>query len=209
MPILMSAHRLAKSFAARPLFEGLTFSIESGERIGLIGPNGAGKSTLLTILAGRVGTDAGELSTQRGLKAAFLEQAPSFAEGATILAAVLDSRDASDWENLASAREALALLPLEEAGLAPETPVAELSGGWRKRVALARELARKPDLLLLDEPTNHLDVEGILWLEELLRSSSNSHGSPRSPSRTTASSSKRCRTGSSSSTAAIRADCSA
>lgn len=165
MALLASAHDLGKAFGARPLFEGLGFSIDESEKIGLIGPNGAGKSTLLGILAGRSTADHGTLSLRRGLRVGYLEQVPSFSPGATVLSTVLEGTDdATDWECLADAREQLSRLSLEDS----EVPVDTLSGGWRKRVALARELARKPDLLLLDEPTNHLDVEGILWLEELV-----------------------------------------
>lgn len=170
MAILVNAHGLTKAFGARPLFTDLSFSVESGERIGLIGPNGAGKSTLLKILAGKSSADEGTLSTQRGLKVSFLEQVPHFAEDATVLAAVLEgSSDPYDWEEIAKAQEILSKLSLQEsAGITEDTLISDLSGGWRKRVALARELVRGPDLLLLDEPTNHLDVESILWLEELL-----------------------------------------
>jgi ATP-binding cassette subfamily F protein uup len=169
--ILLSAHQLRKSFAARPLFDELTFSIEAGERIGLIGPNGAGKSTLLRILASKTSPDDGTLSFQRGLRVGYLEQVPLFKEGATVLATALEGTDdPDDWENMAKAQTLLSKLSLDgtREGIGPETPVARLSGGWKKRVALARELIRAPDLLLLDEPTNHLDVESILWLEDLI-----------------------------------------
>lgn len=169
MAILVNAFQVKKAFAARPLFDGITFSLETGERVGLIGPNGAGKSTLLRLLAGKASPDAGTLSLQRGLRVGFVEQVPQFAPGATVFSSVLEgARDAHDWEENARARELLSRLSLGE----PERPVERLSGGWKKRVALARELLRQPDLLLLDEPTNHLDVESILWLEELIRGAS-------------------------------------
>ena len=169
MAILLSAHELGKSFAARPLFEGLTFSIESGERIGLIGPNGAGKSTLLKILAARSEADRGTLSRQKGLKVGYLEQVPSFAPGRSVQETVFEGipgADVNDWEQVGFAQEIISRLQLDG-----EAKVDSLSGGWKKRVALARELASRPDLLLLDEPTNHLDVESILWLEDFLRTS--------------------------------------
>src|SRR2546423_449948 len=90
MGILVSAHLLRKTLAARPLFDGLTFAIESGERIGLIGPNGAGKSTLLKILAGQTSADQGTLSLQRGLRIGYLEQVPNFVSGLTVRQAVLE-----------------------------------------------------------------------------------------------------------------------
>jgi ATP-binding cassette subfamily F protein uup len=163
--ILVSASNISKSFAARPLFDGITFAVESGERIGLIGPNGAGKSTLLRIVAGQTSPDSGNLTLQRGLRVGFLEQTPQFASGSTVQSAILEgTRDPSDWECLAQTHEIMSKLSLKD----PNTPIQQLSGGWQKRVALGRELVRSPDLLLLDEPTNHLDVEGVLWLEELL-----------------------------------------
>ncbi|MCM2277364.1 MAG: ABC-F family ATP-binding cassette domain-containing protein [Oligoflexia bacterium] len=165
MSILVNAHQLSKAFAARPLFDGISFSVESQERIGLIGPNGAGKSTLLRILAGQISPDSGTLSFQRGLRVGFLEQVPRFSSGGTVLSSVLEgARDPHDGEEIARAYEILSHLSLDDG----EAPVDRLSGGWRKRVALARELLRRPDLLLLDEPTNHLDIESILWLEELI-----------------------------------------
>lgn len=167
MSVLISVHNLKKTYGARPLFEGLTFTVESQERIGLIGPNGAGKSTLLKILAGMSAPDEGTLACQRGLKIAFLAQTPHFNENATVLSTVLEGaqckeHENEDWESQAIAYECMAKLSLTDG------PVSSLSGGWKKRVALARELARKPALLLLDEPTNHLDVESILWLEDFL-----------------------------------------
>jgi len=169
MAILVSASEIRKAFAARPLFDSITFAIESGERIGLIGPNGAGKSTLLRILASQISPDEGKLSFQRGLRVGYLEQVPLFSPDATVHSTVMEgAADPYDWQCMALADEIISKLSLPEA----ETPVERLSGGWKKRVALARELMKTPDLLLLDEPTNHLDVEGILWLEEHLASSS-------------------------------------
>lgn len=169
MGVIIGAHKIGKSFTARPLFSGLSFSIETGQRIGLIGPNGAGKSTLLKILAGQTTPDEGTLSTQRGLRVGWLQQVPEFKEGATIHSTLFEgARDPDDWQDIARAQELMAKLSLEEGGRTPETEIASLSGGWKKRVALARELMREPDLLLLDEPTNHLDVDSIMWLEDFL-----------------------------------------
>lgn len=165
MAILVNASGIRKAFASRPLFEEVTFTIEGGERIGLIGPNGAGKSTLLRILASQTSIDEGTLAFQRGLKVGFLEQVPKFTADATIHSTVLEgTADPYDWECMAKAEEIMSKLSLND----PEMLVEKLSGGWKKRVALARELARTPDLLLLDEPTNHLDVASILWLENQL-----------------------------------------
>ncbi len=165
MAILISVHGLSKSFAHRPLFESIQFGVESGERIGLIGPNGAGKSTLLKIIAGKAEADAGRLAPARGLRVGYLEQAPRFDGAASVEDTVLAGlSDRDDWAQASKAYEIMAKLSLDDV----HRPVAALSGGWKKRVALARELARDPDLLLLDEPTNHLDIDSILWLERFL-----------------------------------------
>jgi len=165
--ILVSAHRLKQSFGSRPLFQSLTFAIESGDRIGLIGPNGAGKSTLLKILASQISPDEGTLSIQRGLRIGFLEQDPQFSPKATIFSTLLEGApDPDDWESVALAEEYFSKFELDH--FKHETLISKISGGWKKRVALARELIKKPDLLLLDEPTNHLDISSILWLEDLL-----------------------------------------
>lgn len=166
MAVIVSIHQLTKSFASRTLFDGLTFSVSGGERIGLIGPNGAGKSTLLKIIAGQSKAEGGTVSIQRGLKIGFLEQVPKFADDATVYSAVHEgASDPDDWESIAMGQELMSRLDLNDAA---DTPIKSLSGGWQKRVALARELLKQPELLLLDEPTNHLDVESILWLEEFL-----------------------------------------
>ncbi len=167
MSILVSANSISKSFGVKTLFEGLTFAIHENERIGLIGPNGVVKSTLLKILNGMESIDDGELSFKRGLRTGFLEQVPHFKKGSTILSTLVEAtRDPSDWETIRVAGEWISKLELDTFG--PEYPVADLSGGWKKRVALGRELVKNPDLLLLDEPTNHLDLESILWLEGFL-----------------------------------------
>ncbi|MHB2026513.1 MAG: ABC-F family ATP-binding cassette domain-containing protein [Elusimicrobiota bacterium] len=170
MDIFLSCRNLSKSFGARPLFENLSFGIFKDERTGLIGPNGAGKSTLLKILAGLETPDGGVLSLRRGLKLGYLAQEDDSEQarvGATLR------------ENLVLALQGLGLEDYEidmrvEAGIEesgfkdPEQPVARLSGGWRKRLAILTQVLREPDLLLLDEPTNHLDLEGVLWLEHFL-----------------------------------------
>ncbi len=174
MPILISAHQISKSFGAKPLFDSLSFSVESTERVGLIGPNGAGKSTLLRMLAGQMDTDSGSISKSRNLKIGFLEQVPQFKEEYTIHEALMSVvPDEHDWQYQSLAHELLSKFNLtERTGYSESTPVHQLSGGWKKRVALAREIMKQPDLLLLDEPTNHLDLESILWLEDYLSAAS-------------------------------------
>lgn len=169
MAILLSAQGLQKSFGARPLFSNLSFVIESKDRVGLIGSNGAGKSTLLKILSGKIEADEGELSLQKGLKIGFLEQSPILNPEDTIEDSILSEThnpESAEAQSLALAW--VARLNLDSQGFSGQSKVGTLSGGWQKKVALARELVKEPELLLLDEPTNHLDLESILWLEELL-----------------------------------------
>ncbi|MCB9253205.1 MAG: ABC-F family ATP-binding cassette domain-containing protein [Bdellovibrionaceae bacterium] len=161
---LIAVQKLKKSFGARTLFEDIDFAIEPAERVGLIGPNGAGKSTLLAILADRQSPDSGEVVRQKGAKIALLDQVPVLDLEKTVLDTILENCEGS----ISTALEVFSKTGLDAVGVTPETPVGQLSGGWRKRAALARALAAEPDLLLLDEPTNHLDVESILWLEEFL-----------------------------------------
>ncbi len=173
MAILVSANNLTKAFGARPLFDDLSFTLQESEKVGLIGPNGAGKSTLLKLLAGQASPDRGTLSTKRGLKVGLLEQVPVFKPDATIENTVIEGIGGTghhdEWDRITLIQETLSRLSLDQ--FEPSTRIDTLSGGWKKRVALARELVRQPDLLLLDEPTNHLDVESIQWLEQFIRNS--------------------------------------
>jgi ATP-binding cassette subfamily F protein uup len=166
VPVLLSARGLSHAFGARPLFDGVSFTLSDGDRVGLIGPNGAGKSTLLKILAGAIAPDRGDVARRATLRSAYLEQVTEL-PFATVREAVRDrvpgDVDAGDGEGLVDTW-------LNRLELEPDAPLAELSGGWLKRVALARALVGDPELLLLDEPTNHLDVESILWLERFLAS---------------------------------------
>jgi ATP-binding cassette subfamily F protein uup len=168
MSFLLSARALAKSFAHRPLFAGLNVDLRPGERVGLIGPNGSGKSTLLKILAGLEAADDGEVTARRGARVGYVPQDDTFEDGDTATGAILRAlKEDAVEEHEAETRAAIVLgkFGFEDV----DKPAAALSGGWRKRLALARELAREPDLLLLDEPTNHLDLPGIEWLGKFLR----------------------------------------
>jgi ATP-binding cassette subfamily F protein uup len=167
--LLLSCNALGKGFGARPLFENLSFGISEGDRVGLIGPNGSGKSTLLKLLAGLEDPDAGTLSLRRGTRMGYVPQDPEFEAGKTVEQVVADGLKDAPGEDYEKAIQVA--ITLGRAGFDdPEQPVDILSGGWRKRLAIARALAKSPDVLLMDEPTNHLDVEGILWLEDLLQS---------------------------------------
>ncbi|MEW6099494.1 MAG: ATP-binding cassette domain-containing protein [Pseudomonadota bacterium] len=173
-----------------PLLDGASFSLEAGERVGLIGRNGTGKSSLLKILAGLERPDDGSLQLQQGLRLAYVPQEPQFEAQATVFDAVSEGlaevralrerfeahRPGDDLDALQSRIEALGGWTWEQRvdetlhrlRLERDRPLAQLSGGLRKRVALARALVAQPDVLLLDEPTNHLDLDSIGWLESLL-----------------------------------------
>ncbi len=169
MGVLVSAFQLSKSFGAQNLFSKINFSIDDGHRVALIGPNGAGKSTLLKIIAKIMETDSGQISFSQGLRLGYLDQNPSFNSTETIYDAILGSTDdPDDPDNMSLTWELIAKFGFDEAGFGHDRKASELSGGWQKKVALAREMAKRPNLLLLDEPTNHLDIESILWLEEYL-----------------------------------------
>ncbi|MCY1015487.1 ABC-F family ATP-binding cassette domain-containing protein [Pyxidicoccus sp. MSG2] len=201
---LLRAANVQLSFGSRTVFQGLTFTIEEGERVGLVGVNGSGKSSLMKILAGAAKPDTGELQLRRGARVTYLPQEPEFPEGATVaselsvseaplkealaahaeLAKRLEAAPAEEHEKLLEQFSALsdrieqmggwgtehhAKTLLDRLGVKDwDRPVAQLSGGLRKRVSIARALLTRPDLLLLDEPTNHLDADTTDWLEEEL-----------------------------------------
>ncbi|HEU5182052.1 MAG TPA: ABC-F family ATP-binding cassette domain-containing protein [Candidatus Polarisedimenticolia bacterium] len=166
---LLSCEGLTKSFGGPALFEGLTFALHEGDHLGLVGPNGAGKSTLLKILGGFEKADTGICSRQKNLRIGYVPQTPVFAPGRSaeeiVAEAVATDERLEDHERHRRVRQALGKAGFTDPGISTDL----LSGGWRARLAIARELARAPDLLLLDEPTNHLDIDSILWLESLLR----------------------------------------
>lgn len=167
MTLFFSCQLLSKSFGNRILFKGLSFSIFSGNRVGLIGPNGSGKTTLLKIIAGLEHQDEGIVSTKRGLRIGYVPQSPVFSnkKAETILLESFPTDDERpDYE-----KEVIVQTWLSKLGFTGQEPSADqLSGGWKKRLSLAQALIASPDVLLLDEPTNHLDLEGIVWLEKFL-----------------------------------------
>jgi ATP-binding cassette subfamily F protein uup len=166
--ILLSCESISKTYGMKPLFVNLSFALFDGDHVGLVGPNGSGKSTLLKILAGIEEPDRGSRTTRRQLQVAYVPQEPVFTETHTVedvLNQVLIAEGHDPHEQTGRIAKALSLGAFPD----PAQTVTTLSGGWRKRLAIVRALMLEPDVLLLDEPTNHLDVEGILWLEALLK----------------------------------------
>lgn len=167
MSMLLSAQSLEKSFAGGPLFRNVSLRVNAGDRIALIGPNGSGKSTLLKMLANQEPLDLGELTLRKNLRSAYVAQYETFDPALTVSEVLIKA--ASGHIHDEHDQQIHADILLSKVGFVdPEQTAGSLSGGWRKRLAIAQGLAREPELLLMDEPTNHLDLEGILWLEEYL-----------------------------------------
>jgi ATP-binding cassette subfamily F protein uup len=196
----LSVEQLSKSYNEQALFDDLTFGISQGQKVALVGKNGCGKSTLLKIIGGIESADNGRVVFRKGIKLSFLTQNPEFSSHQTVrdyifdqdnelLSTVseyeefLENKDSdvaskqyqrlinkmdalSAWDFESQVKQILGKLGIHDLGLY----IDELSGGQRKRVALAAALVEKPDFLILDEPTNHLDIEVIEWLEKYLSS---------------------------------------
>ena len=158
----LDVQNLTKSFGSLVLFEGISFSIAEGQKVGLIAKNGTGKSTLLSVLSGKEGYDSGSIIFRRDLKVGMLEQSPVFDPQESVLDACFNHQ--GNPEKVLKAKQVLTQLKIRDL----QQPMGQLSGGQQKRVALANVLLTEPDLLILDEPTNHLDLEMIEWLEGYL-----------------------------------------
>ena len=165
MAVLLTCDAIAKSFGSRTVFSDISLSLHDGERLGIIGPNGAGKSTFLNIIGGEMSPDGGTVSMRKGVTLAMVVQDPRFDPELTVREIITAAARGDDPDVEVS--KIISRVGFEDATAKAGT----LSGGWRKRLAIAAALAARPDVLLLDEPTNHLDVEGILWLEKLVVSS--------------------------------------
>src|SRR3954471_10808077 len=165
---LVNLHSVEKGYGPRPVLRGVTLGLAAGDRVGVVGRNGEGKSTLLRLIAGIETPDAGTVTRTGGVETALLGQGDDLVAGRTIRQELVGGRADHEWAGDSAFRAVLdGLLGGVEMRRFPEgldTPIAPLSGGERRRIALARALLDHPDLLLLDEPTNHLDVEGIDWL---------------------------------------------
>lgn len=169
MSILISCQHLCKSFGAKTLFEELSFSVFASDQVGLIGPNGAGKSTFIKILAGIEKADSGTITTKKDLKIGYVPQSHHFDDlypHEILEQAFAHEHDLEDYEKALQVDIWLSKLGFENH---KNIKASHLSGGWKKRLAIALALVKRPDVLLLDEPTNHLDLEGIVWLEKFLK----------------------------------------
>ncbi len=193
----LSAETISKAFSDRWLFRNISFGVSKGEKVAIVGPNGVGKSTLLNILAGSLTPDEGRVSTRKEITLGFLSQNPDFDLNLTILDTLFSTQhpalraiksyehamahpedmdlletaitqmDATKaWDYETQVKQMLGALDIHDL----DKTVGQLSGGQRKRVALARVLIEQPDLIILDEPTNHLDLQAIEWLEDHLSS---------------------------------------
>ena len=169
MALILSCQAVSKSHGARLLFESISMGIADGERVGLIGPNGAGKSTFLKLLLGQEAPDSGTLSFRKLVRLSYVPQDPVFPSEKTVGRVLRDALAPSPLDD-AEKEGRLAVILGRMKFANAEASVETLSGGWTKRLAIACGLVVEPDLLLLDEPTNHLDLEGILWLEDTLKS---------------------------------------
>ncbi|HIZ83308.1 MAG TPA: ABC-F family ATP-binding cassette domain-containing protein [Firmicutes bacterium] len=164
--VLLNAEHLVKNYTEKPLLQDVSLAVETGEKVGIIGVNGTGKSTLLKILAGAEEPEAGRITRAAGLRTGYLPQNPDFDPAFTVLEQALSMIPAGEREEKAYLCKSL-LTRLQAGDY--DAPVGQLSGGQRRRVALAGALALHPDLLILDEPTNHIDAGLAAWLEDYLR----------------------------------------
>lgn len=161
---ILSIEHISKVYGEKVIFDDISCGIQEGEKIGIIGINGTGKSTLLRILAGLEEGDEGQVIMQNGVRMAYLPQNPQFPADSTVLDYVADGRWHKEWGTESEAGNVLNKLGLTD----HQAKISHLSGGQKKRAALARILVNPSDILILDEPTNHLDGEMVSWLEDYL-----------------------------------------
>lgn len=162
---ILNIEHVSKVFGEKVIFDDVTYGVHQGDKIGIIGINGTGKTTILKIIAGLEEPDEGQVITQNGLRITYLPQNPEFPPNATILDYVADGKWQKDWATASEAANVLNKLGITN----HEEKIEHLSGGQKKRVALARTLVNPADVLILDEPTNHIDNEMASWLEDYLQ----------------------------------------
>ena len=167
MAHLLGGESLHLEFPTRTIFEGITVGLNEGDRIGIVGRNGDGKSTLMKILAGRLEPDSGRVTVRGGTRIGYLDQSDVLDDDHTVGYAIVGDTPEYEWASQARIRDVISGLVSD---LPWDAPISSLSGGQRRRVALASLLAQEWDVLMLDEPTNHLDVEAITWLAGHLKS---------------------------------------
>ena len=161
---IINIEHISKIFGDKVIFQDASCGIQEGDKIGIIGINGTGKTTFLNILAGKEETDEGSVVRQNGIRLAYLTQHPEYAKEDTVLSFACKDTDESDWQAMSEVKSILNRLGFTDYGEKME----HLSGGQKKKAALARTLAGNFDVLLLDEPTNHLDEAMLQWLEDYL-----------------------------------------
>jgi len=169
MSLIFSLKNISKTYGDDTLFQELSFDFQLNEKMGLIGMNGSGKSTLLKLIGGEAQPDTGELITKTGLRVVYLPQEDRLDPIKTIeehLYSCLKDSPFDEKERHQIVQKALGKTGFPDPGIV----ASDLSGGWKKKLSITRALCCRPDLLLLDEPTNHLDINGILWLEDILKS---------------------------------------
>lgn len=158
---VLNIEHISKIFGEKVIFDDVSFGVQGGDKIGIIGINGTGKSTLLRMIVGQEEPDSGQIVTQNGIKMAYLSQSPSYHPEDTIRSFAIDGKGEEEW---------LVQSNLTRLGITEyDQKMEELSGGQRRKAALAKVLASRFDVLLLDEPTNHLDEEMVTWLENYLK----------------------------------------
>lgn len=161
---IINIEHISKIFGDKVIFQDASCGIQEGDKIGIIGINGTGKTTFLNILAGKEETDEGSVVRQKGIRLAYLTQHPEYAKEDTVLSFACKDTDESDWQAMSEVKSILNRLGFSDY----EEKMEHLSGGQKKKAALARTLAGNFDVLLLDEPTNHLDEAMLQWLEDYL-----------------------------------------
>ncbi|MBS7209569.1 MAG: ABC-F family ATP-binding cassette domain-containing protein [Lachnospiraceae bacterium] len=162
---ILNIEHISKIFGEKVIFDDVSYGIQEGEKIGVIGINGTGKTTLLKLIAGEEEADEGQIIKQNGIRIAYLPQSPTFPKDATVLSYANEGIGENDWTAKSEVKSALTKLGITDF----EQKIEHLSGGQKKKVALAKTLTSSFEVLLLDEPTNHLDSEMIEWLEDYLK----------------------------------------